>query len=335
MARWQKDRRRQRVAQVLIAIVILVVLGVLGYGYYANIWSPPRKILIDVNGARYSRGDIVDSLRVIQAQYRAVNQSIDLGVTPFEVVQSTLYNELALQAAPRMGIYVSDDQIEEAIRQLFYPEPDEDQVVSEENLDREYDERIRYYLTQTRQTMDDVRRVTKFELVNQMLRLIVGDQVPLEAEHANVQWITVTSGEEFTQVQERLANGEEFEVISKEFAPETGPGAGDGVVGWISKGAYPELDEVLFSIEPGTVSEPVSGPASTYFLKVLQLTENRTVSDYMMSLLKDHALSDWFQNEIQQNDVKTNFDSDDYSWIVEQLRQSEGLVLTPRGGQDG
>ena len=121
----------------------------------------------------------------------------------------------------------------------------------------------------------------------------------------------------------------------EEFAPETGPGAGDGIVGWIPKGAYPELDEVMFSIEPGTVSEPVSGPAGAYFLKVLQPIETRAVSDDMMSLLKGHALNEWFQNEIQQNDVKTNFDSDDYAWIVGQLRQSEGTVLTPQGEQVG
>lgn len=315
----------------IAVFIVLVIVSVPAYGYYANLVVPPKKVVLSVNGVSYTRGDMVDALRVIQAAYRSFGQNIDLGSAPFQVLNNLVEEELVRQSAPKLGVEVTPQEVDDYLKAQFYPPQQEGQTTPKEQLDREYKENIRNYLNQTKQSEDEMRDKVRLQLLRDKARAQLGKEVPTVAEQVNLQWILVDSQDKIDQIKDRLGKGEDFAALAKEFAQPSGFGAGDGNVGWVPKGVFPELDETIFKLEPGKVSDPVAASSGAYFLRVTQAPETREVSAQMLEMLKDKAMSDWIANEIKSNNVKTSFDSDDYDWIVKQLRQASSQTQTQQG----
>ena len=68
----------------------------------------------------------------------------------------------------------------------------------------------------------------------------------------------------------RLLNGEDFVEVSRQMsrAPNAAEG---GELGFFDQGSLtPEIDEVIFSLEPGEFSEPVQGPSGYHVFQVLE-----------------------------------------------------------------
>ncbi len=68
----------------------------------------------------------------------------------------------------------------------------------------------------------------------------------------------------------RLQDGEEWETVSRDMS--LAPNAADGgALGALEKGSLPkEMEQVLFSMKPGTISNPVSGPGGIHIFQVLE-----------------------------------------------------------------
>lgn len=93
----------------------------------------------------------------------------------------------------------------------------------------------------------------------------------VQPARAHVRQLLLKSLEEAEVAQGRLNRGEDFERLSLEVSQA--PNAeGGGELGYVVQGTLPqELDEVIFAMEPGTTSQPVSSPAGYHIFQVLEV----------------------------------------------------------------
>jgi foldase protein PrsA len=73
------------------------------------------------------------------------------------------------------------------------------------------------------------------------------------------------------EVKDKLAKGEKFEDLAKEYSTDPGSGQNGGDLGWFGKGAMvKEFEEAAFKLKEGEVSEPVKSQFGFHIIKVTE-----------------------------------------------------------------
>ncbi|MFV2074351.1 MAG: peptidylprolyl isomerase [Thermoanaerobaculales bacterium] len=92
---------------------------------------------------------------------------------------------------------------------------------------------------------------------------------PLPAR-AHVRQMLVDDLSQARAARKRLADGEDFVELSREVS--RAPNAADGgEIGFVDQGGLPpEIDEVIFSLAAGEISDPVEGPSGYHVFQVLE-----------------------------------------------------------------
>ncbi|MDD5590665.1 MAG: hypothetical protein PHY18_01915, partial [Dehalococcoidales bacterium] len=108
LARWQQQKKRQRIFLILGLAVIGVVGGVIGSGWYRDEYRPMQEVVIKVNDTEFDMGYYVDTLKTSgklyqqiygESQYLFYMQSVaDQAITGIE------QRELIRQGAMALGI---------------------------------------------------------------------------------------------------------------------------------------------------------------------------------------------------------------------------------------
>ena len=98
------------------ALVVLVgLLAIPGYSYYDTFVLPPRELALRVEETEYTRGDVVNFIRFNQRMSEELGVPFEVGNSLFEALQTLQENELAFQLAPRYGITVSAEEVDERL----------------------------------------------------------------------------------------------------------------------------------------------------------------------------------------------------------------------------
>lgn len=94
------------------------------------------------------------------------------------------------------------------------------------------------------------------------------------ARHILIRTNQITSDEQaqqrLSQLRDRLLNGESFEDLARRNSDDaTAPQGGD--LGWLSPGeTVPAFEQVMNSLQPGEISEPVKSPFGWHLIEVLE-----------------------------------------------------------------
>ena len=94
----------------------------------------------------------------------------------------------------------------------------------------------------------------------------------------------------------------------------------------------------ITSLELGQVSEPipdVENPKSILFFMISEKDTARQLSVADFEEQKSLALKTWINNERENHEIYARFDSDIYTWLLEQLQQTNETTPTPAAGIDG
>ena len=339
------DSRRQRIAVVVGAVLILVIVGVVLAGVYQQFILPPRVMAGEVRGVRFSMGDLVERIRVLQGINRYQGGQVDFSRIPFQLLTDLLHAEILRQAAPGLGINVTDSQIDDAIRDQFRPEPQAGQEVSDAQLDAEFDNIYKNFLTQVNLTDDAYRRMTEERLHQSTLFGIMLGSLPEEAPQVELQAIAMglNSSASPEAVRERLVLGQDFGSVSREIT------GSDGYIGWVPEGAFPEFDRYLFgetevaddgtetrkpaSLEPGEISTPIYEGETIFIIQAIGGPETRKVEPQMLFQMAGARVEKWKDDQLARGSeegwVKINFDSNRYAWVTDQVRLTAPRVTPP------
>ena len=358
-ARRSLESRRQRIAIAVGAVLILVIVGVVMAGVYQQYIHPPRVMAGEVRGVRFSMGDLVERIRVLQGINRYQGGQVDFSRIPFQLLTDLLHAEILRQAAPGLSINITDEQVEESIRNQFRPEPQPGQEVDaaiEAQLDAEFDNTYTNFLTQVNLTDATFRRIVEERLQQSALFGRMLASLPEESPQVELQAIAMglDSSAAPEAVRERLVLGQDFGAVAREISGT------DGYIGWIPEGAFPEFDRYLFGevceadddsedcvevgnvrrkpalLEAGDISPTIYADESIYIIQAIGETETRAIEPAMQFQMSSALVERWKDDQLKQGSeegwVKINFDSHRYAWVTDQVRLTRPRV-TPQPQQ--
>ena len=107
-----------------------------------------------------------------------------------------------------------------------------------------------------------------------------------------------------------------------------------GYVGWVPRGAFPDLDWLLFGdderdlkpLEAGELSEPAYLTEGVYIIHLLSEPESHELANNMRSKLNAEMLRKWQNDQLtrgaEEGWLKMNFNSDLYAWVADQVAVS-------------
>ena len=225
-----KQRRRRRLAIGIIGTLLLVVVGIVVAGYAIIFVLPPRVQVVRVDDVSYTRGDMVKLLRVRQAIVRAKGGQFDSSEDVFMALQIVVENEIVAQVAPRFGISVTRQELDDAIRSIMAPKSFDSQGKDDDQVEREFREQYGSYLNSIQASESEHRDLVRNSILRDRVRQLVGDQVPMVAEQVRVHRIAMSPKEDEVDImQTKLedAIGEDkspeniraaFKAITREFS---------------------------------------------------------------------------------------------------------------------
>jgi hypothetical protein len=368
--RRSQERRRQKIAIGIGIALVLVVLGIVGVGYFVEFFRPPRVLAGQVRDVRFNMGDLVDRIRVLQGVNRYQGGRVDLSTVPFEYLQDMIQAEILRQAAPGLGFSVTDENIDEELRRRFRPEPPPGQQFDEGQLDQEYQNAMTNFLTSTKLSEDDYKRLVEEEILRSQLSVVIDSAIPDTLEQVEAEWIRLEQdgAADPQQVRERLIR-EDFGLVAAEVNVADGFTDNRGYVGWVPQDAFPDLDDTLFGnpdrnrepVAEGEISDPLFTQEGVYIVHLLSGPEQRKLRGFedliglegaelealtpedraalgrelrIRGKLAQQRVDQWFDDQVSRGSdegwLKIKFDSDLYAWVADQVHLS-----APRGPQQG
>ena len=332
------QRRQRRVGFGIGALLVLVVAGVVGFGYYKEFYKPPRVWAGSVSDVEFTMGDLVSRIRVLQGVNRYQGGQVNLSTVPFEYLQNLVHAEILRQQSPALGIAIEDENIEQELRRQFLPTAEPGQETDPGQLEREFEDTYGAYLTATGLSDADFRIIVEEQLAERGLALLLSQQIETEQPHVEIQWIQLPLDGDI-QVQDvvRRLENEKFTRVAQELNTASQFSDGGGYVGWVPKGAFPDFDDVLYGneqegIEPttsGLVAEPIFTNDSYFILNVLSQVEDRELTNLMGTKLLMESVDGWKRDALvkgtQSGTVRMNFNSRLYDWVTNQV-----FVTAPR-----
>ncbi|WNW11026.1 SurA N-terminal domain-containing protein [Pseudomonas sp. DTU_2021_1001937_2_SI_NGA_ILE_001] len=121
------------------------------------------------------------------------------------------------------------------------------------------------------------------------------------------------------EVQQRLAKGEDFAKLAKEFSQDPGSSAKGGDLGYAGKGVYdPAFETALYSLNKDQVSQPVRSDYGWHLIKLLGV-EAPSVPSF--ASLKDKLTADLKSQQVEQKFVEATKQLQDSAFESSDLAQ--------------
>jgi hypothetical protein len=258
------ERRKQRLAITIFAMLLMAIAAIIAVGYYREFFLPPRVLACRIRDESYTMGDLVQRIRVLQGINRYQGGFVDLSKVPFEILQGLCNAEILRQASPGLGISVTEDDVKQALRAQFYREAEPGQTTDPGQLEQEYENRYRAFLTQTGLSAEEYRLILEESLAQSHLRAVLGAGIQSPQEQVEVEWVHLELNSNLVpaEVRKRL-DTEKFAAVAEEVGSPDGYANVAGYVGWVPRGAFPDLDKVLFGDPEATATPPAGTGAGT------------------------------------------------------------------------
>ncbi len=301
-------KRRRRQTFIIVGIVAVVILAIFVPLYYVNYIAPFSRTIISVDGIEISMGEFLDRARFE-------------GSEPFTMLE-TLTNELVIKImAPQYSIQVTDDDIDQELRNLA-------SGGTGDISDVEFEEWYRQQLNNQDVSESLYREVLYITMLTSRLHVYLAERVPTVAEQVHLHAIVVLTYEEAQTAVDRLETGEDFATVAQEMSIDmTAEEGGDW--GWVppvlltsgSQIAALEVNEVSAPMPYYSDTSTSTEPDSYYIFMVSEKDSARELDDTSLAMFQAMALDFWLTEEIPKHDITYNFDSEIYAWLNWQLEK--------------
>ena len=326
------ERRHQKIGFGVGAAFLFVIVGVVAFGYYQEFYKPPRVWAGSVNNVEFNMGDLVSRIRVLQGETRREGGQVNLATVPFEYLTGLLNAEILRQQTHSLGISITDDDIELTIQRRFTPRAASGQQTDPGQLELEYKNNYVSFLTDSNLSDGEYRVIIEEELAKGALAALLSRSIEDPQQQVEIQWIVIPLNGDVLAVDvvNRLEN-EDFTRIAQDLGAPSPFAGRDGYVGWVPKGAFPELDDTIFgneeagipALEPDTFSDPIFTSDGSFIVKKLSGGRERQLEDIMFLKLVSESMDKWQQDALSlgsdQKTVKMKFNSRYYAWVADQV----------------
>jgi parvulin-like peptidyl-prolyl isomerase len=183
-------------------------------------------------------------------------------------------------------------------------------VIGNDTLGTEYTNWLNTLAENTDVDEATYRQIMRTVVLRDKLLEALGEEIPTAEEQAHARHILVETEDEAQAIIERLEAGEDFADLAAELSTDPGSAANGGDLGFVPRGRFVDtVDEAVFTLPIGEVSEPIQSQFGWHIVEVLE-REVRDLSpqDYLQK--QRLALSEWL------GDARVEADIEDF-WTVD------------------
>ncbi|MFH1636090.1 MAG: peptidylprolyl isomerase [Chloroflexota bacterium] len=273
-------------------------------------------------------GEIVPSETIPQTSTTAPSESI-LTATPPPLLPSTTPVELAAQvngegisleeyetelalfraaADTSLATYEEENVLEDMIDQVLLAQAaiEAGFVVDEVILQTRIDQldigetTLQDWTTVHGYTEQSFRRTLTRSIAAAWMRDQIILEVPNSADQVHARQILLYNLDEATNVFAQLEAGTDFETLAAKYKPLT-----SGDLGWFPRGylTVPELDEVIFALDPGAYGPVIETSLGFHIVQVIEHDPQRPLSPDTYRVLQIQALQQWLNDLRSQSEI--------------------------------
>ena len=238
---------------------------------------PPSPTPIPV--AAEVNGEIIP-MAVYQSELARYKAAVDRELTPEDkdlVINNLIQLAILAQAARSQGYQVSSADLQSRM----------------EALDTE-DQPLDDWLSQYGYTQSRFKESLARSIAAAWMRDSIISQVPQEMEQIHAQQILLYEKEQAEAVLAELDSGTEFAQLASSYDPQT-----QGDLGWFPRGylTMPALDEIIFDLESGEISDMIETDIGYHIVKVLEREEDRPLDPEVRQVLQRKELQEWLERQ--------------------------------------
>jgi parvulin-like peptidyl-prolyl isomerase len=317
----------------VVGLVVLIVAGLIGYGYWSSYIQPGREAAVKVGGQTY---DMTYFSRRMKA---VLNDPISGGITPQQVAalperlaRDIIDEEVILRRAPTLGIGVSDAEIDKTLAEklaLAYT-PDENGNVMATPA---FASAVRSALQRNGLTLAELRRAAHAQRLRSALMQHFQGQIPKEMPAVRVRQLAVSDEAKAKELKQQIDGGADFAQIASSVSEDGLTKEQGGLRDWTPKGFLPdEFEKLAYTLPIGQVSEPFQSSGKWVLLRVEEREDNREVSDQDREKLASERMEAWLEEQRLELNARHYLDQRDRQNYA--LEHSDALeALAARGSQ--
>lgn len=221
-----------------------------------------------------------------QAELSRFQASSGTGLVTYDtekVLEDMIDQVLLAQGANQAGFNVTEDILQDHIHQFNISEQD-----------------LQDWIVQYGYTEESFRRSLSWSIAASWMRDQIVMAVPTTAEQVHARQILLYNSTEAEQVFDQLKTGTDFETLAAKYEPVT-----SGDLGWFPRGylTVPELDEVVFSLEPGQYSPIIQTSLGYHIVQVIERQIDVPLSPGAYRVLQTQAIQKWLDDSHSQSEI--------------------------------
>ncbi len=148
-----------------------------------------------------------------------------------------------------------------------------------------------------------LRNYIRSILYRTRLRDVVTADVPKEQEQVWARHILVSDEKTAKEIRDKLANGEDFRALAKEYSKDPGTAKRGGDLGWFVKGRMDKaFEDAAFALKVGEISEPVKSSFGWHIIQALG-HEMRPLSEYQYEMKRNEVFTAWLKDIRKKTDI--------------------------------
>jgi len=302
-------------------LLLLVVAGFIGYGWWDSQYGPPHSKAMRVGDTSlnldyFSRRtkDIVQQAG-LSGSVNANSFSTIVGVVAGALEQEILMRE---RAPVDLGLTATPDEVKQEIASRLNIQGN-DEALFQATYERD--------LKTTDLSDKEYREMVEAALLTQWARDGFIRAAPAAADQVRVRQILVGAQEDADKVVERLNAGEDFATVASEMSTDTATKDAGGEKGWVTiedleVGALAPAEAAkVFALEAGQRSEPLEGQGGFLIVEVEEKQAGRPLEDAQRNTIGGRYFSLWLDE--QRTLIPTvnyvSSDTDKIQWVFDHV----------------
>lgn len=250
----------------------------------------------------------------------------NIALAPQQTLDQLIDDVLIEDKAAELGIAVTEDDVTQAIdddlRQAAAPSVTEP-ITSTEELptatpvpQEQLDSILQNALANMGLSEKAFRTLVKRSLYREKVQEALASEVETTGLVVHVLLLETENQEASTEAMEQLRDGEDFAKVVADLSIDPQAEETGGDIGWVTTGQLSgrygtELEELVFSLEPGEMGN-VESNERFFVTKVLERDENGPLPDEVVSASQNSALIDWLteQKSSPETEIERMLDPD-------------------------
>jgi parvulin-like peptidyl-prolyl isomerase len=271
LSRYQKEKREERLALGFVIVVVLLVVAVIGAGFFQEGIAKPNVAVAKVNGASITAGAMAKAMtlqsrnlanqlaywsnqasalgsatdssqaylqQLVQQQVQQIEQSQQELI--YTVPDQLIANELIRQEAERRGIVITPADMDTAIRDMFQPDPQEPVTDTTSTTPtptpipaNAWEKNYKDYLATLGVSDAEYRQIALVPgLQRERLQVVLSETMATSGEQIRLSHIVTDTEEVALSILARVQAGEDFATLAKDLSGDTATADIGGDLGW-------------------------------------------------------------------------------------------------------